>query len=55
MSGVNWMRLNLAFTSEASVLSASVLAKPGTPSSKMWPFTISEISKRSTKSFWPIR
>ena len=36
-SGVNWMRENEALMISASVRTASVLASPGTPSSRMWP------------------
>src|ERR1017187_1822 len=36
-SGVNWMRLNFACTAVASVRTESVLARPGTPSSRTWP------------------
>ena len=36
-SGVNWMRLKLRRSPWASVRTASVLARPGTPSSRMWP------------------
>ena len=36
-SGVNWMRLNDRFSVRASVLIISVLARPGTPSSRQWP------------------
>ena len=31
-SGVNWMRLNSVFTASDNVLTAKVLASPGTPS-----------------------
>ena len=36
-SGVNWMRLNDRFSVRASVLIISVLARPGTPSSRQCP------------------
>ena len=36
-SGVNWMRLKLPRTVRASVLTVSVLASPGTPSTSRWP------------------
>ena len=36
-SGVNWMRLKLMSRIRASVLTISVLARPGTPSSRQWP------------------
>src|SRR2546423_9372185 len=35
------------------VLTVSVFAGPGTPSSKMWPFASSPSSSRSTRYFWP--
>ncbi len=35
-SGVNWMRLNERFSARESVLIISVLASPGTPSSRQW-------------------
>src|SRR5262245_34185853 len=36
-SGVNWMRLNVALMMRATVFTVSVLAVPGTPSTKAWP------------------
>ena len=36
-SGVNWTRLNDPPRTSARVLIVSVLARPGTPSSRMWP------------------
>ncbi len=36
-SGVNWIRLKPTSRILASVLTISVLARPGTPSSKQWP------------------
>ena len=36
-SGVNWMRLNDRSSAWASVLTMSVLARPGTPMSRAWP------------------
>ena len=36
-SGVNWMRLNLRCSASASVETISVLARPGTPTSRPWP------------------
>ena len=46
-SGVNWMRLNDRFSVRASVLIISVLASPGTPSSRQWPRLNSAISSSS--------
>ena len=37
MSGVNWMRENVPSTASARVRITRVLARPGTPSSRMWP------------------
>ena len=36
-SGVNWMRLKSMSRIRASVLTISVLARPGTPTSRQWP------------------
>src|ERR687891_624142 len=36
-SGVNWIRLNVPPTTDASVLIVRVFASPGTPSSSTWP------------------
>ena len=36
-SGVNWMRLKPMSRIRASVLTISVLASPGTPTSRQWP------------------
>ena len=44
-SGVNWMRLNLRSRTFASVETSSVLARPGTPTSRQWPF-----AKRAVRS-----
>ncbi|CAI8252221.1 MAG: Uncharacterised protein [Flavobacteriaceae bacterium] len=52
-SGVNCTLLKLPFTALDSVLMASVFAKPGTPSNKMWPWPRSPISNRSIMCFWP--
>src|SRR2546427_4007540 len=35
------------------VLTESVLASPGTPSSRTWPLANSPIMSRSTRYFWP--
>ncbi len=36
-SGVNWTRPKLRPRARAKLLTSSVLAKPGTPTSKAWP------------------
>ncbi len=36
-SGVNWMRLKLRLSESARVRIMSVLARPGTPTSRQWP------------------
>ncbi len=36
-SGVNWMRLKSSDSASASVRISSVLARPGTPTSRQWP------------------
>ena len=46
-SGVNWMRLNLSDIVSASLLTSSVLARPGTPISSAWPRANRQIDKRS--------
>ena len=52
-SGVNWMRLKVRFSARLSVLIISVLASPGTPSSKQCPRLNNEISNSSITSVWP--
>ena len=52
-SGVNWMRLKLRFNARLSVLIMSVLASPGTPSSRQWLRANREISSSSITSFCP--
>ena len=52
-SGVNWMRLKSRSVTRARVLTARVLARPGTPSSRMCPEASSAIIMRSSSSFWP--
>ncbi len=52
-SGVNWMRLKLRFSVRARVLIISVLASPGTPSSRQCPRQKSEINSSSITSVWP--
>src|SRR6478672_6464953 len=48
-SGVNWMRLKLPRSVRASVLTVSVLARPGTPSTSKWPWARMATSTRSRK------
>src|SRR5262245_24628030 len=52
-SGVNWMRPNCSRSPAANARVISVLAVPGTPSSKMWPPTRRLVSIRTMTSFWP--
>src|SRR5712671_3601281 len=52
-SGVNWMRPNLIERLAAKDCASSVLAVPGTPSSRMWPSTSRLVSIRSMTSFCP--
>src|SRR5215475_3475636 len=52
-SGVNWMRAKLPPTTLASVSTASVLATPGTPSSRQWPRASSATNIRSIIRSWP--
>ena len=52
-SGVNCMRLNLPCIVCASVFIASVLARPGTPSSNICPLASKPISRRSVICFCP--
>src|SRR5687767_4365006 len=52
-SGVNWMRRKLPRTVAASVLTVSVLARPGTPSTSRWPCARVATSTRSRKWSWP--
>src|SRR3954447_26437949 len=47
-SGVNWMRLNVPPRTSATVLTVSVLARPGTPSRRMWPPAGSATNTRSS-------
>ena len=48
MSGVNWMRRKERLEIRATVLTSSVLASPGTPTSSTWPRAKSPISSSST-------
>src|SRR4051812_14415697 len=52
-SGVNWTRPNVPPTTWASVLTVSVLARPGTPSSRTWPPASRQTSTRSSIASWP--
>ena len=52
-SGVNWMRLNDRSMASASVRIMSVLASPGTPTSRQWPWANRAMSSCSRTSFWP--
>ena len=49
-SGVNWMRLNSSDSASASVRIISVLARPGTPTSRQCPRANSAISSCSITS-----
>src|SRR4051794_38133997 len=52
-SGVNCRRLNEPPSTSATVLTVSVLARPGTPSSSTWPPARSATSTRSSMASWP--
>ena len=52
-SGVNWMRENCRSSTCPSVFTASVLARPGTPSTSRWPRQSSATIIRSTRERWP--
>jgi hypothetical protein len=54
-SGVNWMRLNSVSTALANTDTAVVLARPGTPSSRMCPSANKPMSSFSSMSRWPTR
>ena len=53
-SGVNWMRLKERLEISATVLTSSVLASPGTPTSSTCPRANSPISSSSTTLSWPM-
>jgi len=53
-SGVNWMRLKWQLMAFASDLTAVVLARPGTPSSKTWPSAKRPMTSFSSMLRWPI-
>src|SRR3954467_5629386 len=52
-SGVNCRRLKEPPSTSATVLTVSVLASPGTPSSSTWPPARSATSTRSSIASWP--
>src|SRR6266511_2780497 len=52
-SGVNWIREKVPPATVASVSAASVLAMPGTPSSRQWPLASRPTIMRSSISSWP--
>src|SRR4051794_38525452 len=52
-SGVNCRRLNEPPSTSATVLTVSVLASPGRPSSSTWPPASSATSTRSSIASWP--
>src|SRR5678809_1429433 len=47
------MRRNLRPSAPARLLTASVFARPGTPSSRRWPSPTSPTSRRDTIMSWP--
>ncbi len=52
-SGVNWMRLNSSDSASASVRIISVLARPGTPTSRQCPWANMATSSSSITCCWP--
>src|SRR5580693_794214 len=52
-SGVNWMRRNVRANAAATALTASVLASPGTPSTRTWPSVRSPMRRPSIRRAWP--
>ena len=50
---MNWMRANWRSSTWPSVFTASVLARPGTPSTSRWPRQSRATIIRSTRVFWP--
>src|SRR6266702_5657814 len=52
-SGVNWTRLKFRSRVRARVLTSSVLATPGTPSSSTWPRTSRAATRPETAPSWP--
>src|SRR5215469_5533856 len=53
-SGVNWIRPKSRRRLAAKAWASSVLAVPGTPSSRIWPPTRRLVSISSTTSSWPM-
>src|SRR5262245_13095395 len=53
-SGVNWMRERPASRFFARLLTARVLASPGSPSTSRLPLARSPISRRSMIASWPM-
>ena len=53
-SGVNWIRRNERLRICATVLTSSVLASPGTPTSSTCPRAKRPIRSCSTTSSWPM-
>src|SRR5437867_8376056 len=53
MSGVNCNREKRTWMTDARVLTESVFANPGTPSSRTWPLANKPMMSRSTRYFWP--
>ena len=52
-SGVNWTRFKSRSRAAASVLTISVLATPGTPSSSTWPRASSAATRPDSVPSWP--
>src|SRR5215204_2868633 len=52
-SGVNWTRWNCPPMAAATDFTASVLARPGTPSTRMWPRASRATTSRSRSTSWP--
>ena len=52
-SGVNWTRVKSRSKAAATVLTSSVLATPGTPSSSTWPPTSSAATSPDRTPSWP--
>ena len=52
-SGVNCTRLKSSCSAAANARTSSVLATPGTPSSRTWPRHSSAITRPLTTASWP--
>ncbi len=52
-SGVNWIRRNWPPSTSLTALIVIVFARPGTPSSRMWPSASSATNTRSSICSWP--